>query len=112
MKILRWLTGLIFIVAFFYFNFFVLEGELFIKLINVGLFCSLFVLFRVIFGPSAADRIIAVEILGILIIGMLAIIGLYYDQGFFMDIALIWALLSFIASLAFSKILEGRQLDE
>ncbi|MBN2000426.1 multiple resistance and pH regulation protein F, partial [candidate division KSB1 bacterium] len=29
-----------------------------------------------------------------------------------MDIALIWALLSFIASLAFAKILEGRSLDE
>jgi len=112
MKILKWLAGLIFILFFVYFNFIVFEGDLFIKLINVGLFCSLFVLFRVIFGPSAADRIIAVEILGILIIGMLAIIGLYYDQGFFMDIALIWALLSFIASLAFSKILEGRQLDE
>jgi multicomponent Na+:H+ antiporter subunit F len=112
MKILKWFAGLIFILLFVYFNFFLFEGELFIKLINVGLFCSLFVLFRVIFGPSAADRIIAVEILGILIIGMLAIIGLYYDQGFFMDIALIWALLSFIASLAFSKILEGRQLDE
>jgi len=112
MKIVRWLIGLLFIAAFAYYNFFIFKGVLFIKMINVGLFCSLFVLFRVIFGPSAADRIIAVEILGILIIGMLAIMGLYYDQGFFMDIALIWALLSFIASLAFSKILEGRQLDE
>ena len=112
MKIFRWFIGLIFVAAFAYYNFFIFEGVLFIKMINVGLFCSLFVLFRVIFGPSAADRIIAVEILGILIIGMLAIMGLYYNQGFFMDIALIWALLSFVASLAFSKILEGRQLDE
>lgn len=112
MKILRWIIGLIIIASFVYYNFFVYEVGLLIKMINVGLFCSLFVLFRVIFGPSAADRIIAVEILGILIIGMLAIMGLFYEQGFFMDIALIWALLSFIASLAFSKILEGRQLDE
>lgn len=112
MKIFRWLIGLIVIAVFIWFNFFQFEAVLFIKLINIGLFCSLFVLFRVIFGPSAADRIVAVEILGILIIGMLAIMGLYYEQGFFMDIALIWALLSFIASLAFSKILEGRQLDE
>lgn len=112
MKILRWITGLVAIAVFMWYNFFTLETALFVKLINVGLFCSLFVLFRVIFGPSAADRIVAVEILGILIIGMLAIIGLHYEQGFFMDIALIWALLSFIASLAFSKILEGRQLDE
>ena len=112
MKVLRWIIGLIIIAAFMWYNFAVFEGTLFVKMINVGMFCALFVLLRVIFGPTAADRIVAVEILGILIIGMLAIIGLYYEQGFFMDIALIWALLSFIASIAFSKILEGRQLDE
>jgi multicomponent Na+:H+ antiporter subunit F len=76
------------------------------------MFCALFVLFRVVFGPSSADRIVAVDILGILIIGMLALLGLFYNQNFFIDIALIWALLSFIASLAFAKILEGRQLDD
>ena len=54
----------------------------------------------------------AVDILGVLIIGMLALFGLFYDQGFFLDIALIWALLSFVSSLAFAKILEGRRLDD
>lgn len=112
MRVFRWILGLIFVAAFLYFNFFIYEGVLLLKLVNVGLFCALFVLFRVIFGPTPADRIVAVDILGILIIGMLAILGLYYDQGFLMDVALIWALLSFIASLAFAKVLEGRQLDE
>ncbi|MEJ2053130.1 MAG: monovalent cation/H+ antiporter complex subunit F [Calditrichaceae bacterium] len=112
MKILRWLGGLVIIAAFIYYNFFIFEGNLLIKLVNISMFCALFVLFRVIFGPSSADRIVAVDILGILIIGMLALFGLYYDQNFFMDIALIWALLSFVASLAFAKILEGRQLDD
>lgn len=112
MKLFRWFLGLIFIAVFMYINFFVYEGELLFRLINTSLFCSLFVLFRVIFGPTAADRIVAVDILGILIVGMLALLGLHYKQDFFMDVALIWALLSFIASLAFSKILEGRQLDD
>ena len=112
MRLLRWFTGLVVITAFLYYNFFIFEGVLLIRLINISLFCALFVLYRVIFGPSPADRIVAVDILGVLIVGMLAIMGVYYNQGFFMDIALIWALLSFIASLAFAKILEGRQLDE
>jgi len=112
MKVIRWLGGLIIILAFLYFNFFIYEGNLLLKLVNVSMFCALFVLFRVVFGPSSADRIVAVDILGILIIGMLALLGLFYNQNFFMDIALIWALLSFIASLAFAKILEGRQLDD
>ncbi|MBN2281991.1 MAG: multiple resistance and pH regulation protein F [Candidatus Marinimicrobia bacterium] len=112
MKIIRWFAGLVVILAFLYMNFFYLEIELIVRLINVILFCSLFVLFRVIVGPSPADRIVAVDILGVLIIGLLALTSLWNDQSFFLDVGLIWALMSFIASLAFSKILEGRPLDD
>jgi multicomponent Na+:H+ antiporter subunit F len=112
MKVLKWTAGLIIFTIFFILNFFYYEGEFLFKLINVILFSSLLVLLRVIFGPTAADRIVAVDILGILIVGLLALMGLYNDQNFFIDIALIWALLSFIATLAFAKILEGRQLDD
>ncbi len=112
MKIVRWAIGLAVLSGLGYMNFFVFRAPLLVKLINVSLFSVLFVLYRVVFGPSAADRIVAVDILGILIIGMLALMGLFYKQGFFMDVALIWALLSFIASLAFAKILEGRSLDD
>lgn len=112
MRIARWLAGAIVIAVLAYLNFFVFQAPFLIKLINVSLFSALFVLFRVIRGPSPADRIIAVDILGILIIGVLALLGLHYDQGFFLDIALIWVLLSFVASLAFAKILEGRRLDD
>lgn len=112
MKTVRWLIGLILLALFFYFNFFYFEAEIYVKLINVILLGSVLVLLRVIFGPTPADRVVAVDILGVLIIGMLALWGLHYDQSFFLDIGLIWALLSFIATLAFAKTLEGRQLDE
>jgi multicomponent Na+:H+ antiporter subunit F len=112
MRIVRWLLGVVILGLLAYLNFFVFRAPLLVKLINVSLFSALFVLYRVVRGPSPADRVIAVDILGVLIIGVLALIGLYYDQGFFMDIALIWALLSFVASLAFAKILEGRRLDD
>lgn len=112
MKVIRWVTGLIILGALGYLNFYVLTFALLVKLINVSLFSALFVLYRVVRGPSPADRIVAVDILGILIIGVLALVGLFYKQGFFMDIALIWALLSFIASLAFAKTLEGRRIDD
>ena len=112
MKILKWIIGLIIIAAFFYFDFFVYDGDLMLKFINVILFSSLLVLIRVIIGPTAADRIVAVDILGVLIIGLTALLSLYYNESFFIDVGLIWALLSLIATLAFSKILEGRQLDD
>lgn len=109
---LRWILGFVVIGSFMYGNFFIYTGNIYFKLINVLFFCMLFILFRVIVGPTAADRIIAVDILGVLIIGMTALLGLIYDQSFFMDIGLVWALMSFIASLAFAKILEGRSLDD
>jgi len=112
MKFIRWLLGLLLIAAFLYGNFYIYEGDILYKLVNVILFCAVFVLFRVLFGPTAADRIVAVDIMGILIVGLLALFGLAQKQSFFMDIGLIWALLSFIASLAFAKILEGRYLDD
>ncbi len=112
MRFIRWILGIILIAAFIYGNFFMYKGPLELKLINVILFCVLFVLFRIIFGPSAADRIVAVDIMGVLIIGMLALFGSVYERSFFMDVGLIWALMSFIASLAFAKILEGRSLDD
>ena len=112
MKVLRWFLGLLIIAAFMALNFVVYQGPPVTKFVNVILFSALFVLFRVIFGPSPADRIVAVDILGVLIIGLLALFGLHYRQGFFMDIGLVWALLSFVASLALAKILEGRSLDD
>ena len=112
MNILRWIIGLLIIAAFAYFNFFVYDGNILFKLMNVILFSALFILLRVMFGPTPADRIIAVDILGILIIGLLALMGTFYQESFLLDIGLIWALLSFIASISFAKILEGRQLDD
>jgi multicomponent Na+:H+ antiporter subunit F len=112
MKIIKWIIGLVIFAAFFYFNFFVYDGDLMLKFINVILFSSLLVLIRVIIGPTAADRIVSVDILGVLIIGLTALLSLYYDESFFIDVGLIWALLSLIATLAFSKVLEGRQLDD
>ena len=111
MRTIRWIAGLVLVAAFVAYNMFVYDGHLLLKIANLILFCGLFVLFRVAVGPTPADRIVSVEILGVLTIGLLAVLGAYYEEGFLMDIALIWALLSFIASLAFAKILEGRTLD-
>jgi multicomponent Na+:H+ antiporter subunit F len=112
MRQIRWVVGLIIISVFAYLNFVVYNGEFLLKLINVLLFSILFILVRVTIGETAADRIVAVDILGVLSIGILALTALYYNESFFMDIGLIWALLSFIASLSFAKILEGRSLDD
>lgn len=112
MRAFRWLIGFIVIACFLIINFFVFDYDLIFKLMNIGLFSVLLVLIRVVFGPSPADRIVAVDILGILVVGICALIAVTFNQSFFIDIAMAWALQSFIATLALAKFLEGRQLDE
>ena len=60
MRVLRWVIGLLLIAAFLFVDFFVYRGPLITRFINVILFSSLFILYRVIVGPTPADRIIAV----------------------------------------------------
>lgn len=69
-------------------------------------------LYRVFRGPTAPDRIVAIDILGILIVGFCAIIGIPTGRSWYIDIGIAWALQSFISTLALAKYLEGKDLDE
>jgi len=76
------------------------------------LFCAALALFRVLKGPTAADRAVAVDMLGILIIGLCAVLSLATGRDWYIDIAIAWALQSFIGILALAKYLEGKDFDE
>ncbi len=76
------------------------------------LFASFLCLYRIGKGPTAADRMVAIDILGLIVVAICALIALFLKQSFFMDITLTFALLSFIGSLALAKYLEGRSLDD
>ena len=78
----------------------------------VLLLSALLCLYRVMKGPTAADRIVAIDILGVLIVGFCAIIGIPTGRLWYIDIGIAWTLQSFISTLALAKYLEGRDLDE
>ena len=64
------------------------------------------VLYRIIIGPTAIDRIVAVNIIGTKTAVLLVVIGaLFENLGMFVDFALAYALLNFIGSLAASRYL-------
>jgi len=69
-------------------------------------------LYRIWRGPTGADRIVALDIVGILIIGLCAILSISTGRGWYMDIGIAWALQSFISILALAKYLEGKDFDE
>lgn len=69
-------------------------------------------LYRIWRGPTGADRIVAIDILGIMIVGLCAILTISTNRPWYIDIGIAWALQSFISTLALSKYLEGRGFDE
>jgi multicomponent Na+:H+ antiporter subunit F len=69
-------------------------------------------LYRIGLGPTAPDRAVAIDILGIVIVGFCGLLGIVTEKDFYLNIALAWALLSFIGTIALAKFLEGRNFDE
>ena len=82
------------------------------RALYVLIFASVMCLYRILSGPTAADRIVAIDIFGILIVGFCAIVSISTGRSWYIDIGIAWALQSFIGTLALSKYLEGRALDE
>lgn len=69
-------------------------------------------LFRILRGPTAPDRAVAVDMLGILIVGFCAILSIPTGRDWYIDIGIAWALQSFIGIMALAKYLEGKDFDE
>jgi len=122
MKRLRWLIGTLVIlgilaVIMFYPIKILFYPELpfipfFTRCLFILLLSCFFCLYRILRGPTAPDRVVAIDILGILIVGFCALLGIPTGRGWYIDIGIAWALQSFIATLALSKYLEGRGFDE
>ena len=54
---------------------------------------------RSIIGPRSTDRIMSVNMLGTMTISSIAILSLLLDEGYLADVALIYAMISFISVL-------------
>jgi multicomponent Na+:H+ antiporter subunit F len=126
MRIVRWIIGVVLLsactAAFILYEKdigFLYPKDWDIKTIGVfkyGFFaiivCSVFCLYRVLKGPTAPDRAVSLDMVGTLIVGFCAILGVVSKRSWYIDIGIIWALQSFIGAIALAKYLEGRKLDE
>jgi len=78
------------------------------SLVGLCFFC----LYRAWRGPTVADRMVAIDILGILVVGLCPLWAIYARTTYLIDIALAWVILSFVGTLALAKYLGGQQFDE
>ena len=70
--------------------------------------CTLACLIRAIRGPSTADRLVAVNMTGTEVIALICIVATRSGEYGFADIAIIYALFSFLAVSVLTTILTGR----
>ena len=69
--------------------------------------CSILALIRVIRGPTAPDRVVGVDTINtMVIVGMIAFV-IAYREVIYIDVAIVYALLSFISTLFIARYLEG-----
>ncbi|MEK4301769.1 Na(+)/H(+) antiporter subunit F1 [Oceanobacillus sp. FSL W8-0428] len=61
---------------------------------------------RIIIGPSTQDRILALDAIGVLLVGFIGILMILQDTSVFSDIVLVLTILGFVGTLTLSKFLE------
>ena len=62
---------------------------------------------RFLLGPTASDRVVATDILTTMTTIILVLIALLSGRSIYLDVALVYAVLSFIAVVAIARYMEG-----
>ena len=66
--------------------------------------CIFFALIRAIKGPKVADRIMGVNIVGSLAVCAIAILSVFFGEGYLLDVGLVYCMMSFLAVVVLCKI--------
>lgn len=69
-------------------------------------------LVRAIIGPRIADRIVAVNMMGTMVMVIIAVLAVMMQEGYLVDICLIYAMISFLAVIVLTKVYMGVYLEK
>ena len=70
-----------------------------LPLLSVAVFCAFN---RLVRGPSLPDRVVALDLLATLVIGIIAVYSIATGQSAYLDVAIILALIAFLGTVAFA----------
>ncbi len=73
-------------------------------ILSIGLFLCLL---RAVKGPRIVDRIVAVNMMGTMVIVMIAVLSLLLKEGYLIDICILYACVSFLAVVVITKVYIG-----
>ncbi|MCM8786321.1 MAG: monovalent cation/H+ antiporter complex subunit F [Candidatus Omnitrophica bacterium] len=74
--------------------------------------CVAMCIYRIARGPTAVDRMVGIDILGLVIIIYCVFYSLFTGIDFYMNIAIAWSILGFVSTITLAKFLEGRKFDD
>lgn len=69
-------------------------------------------LIRAIIGPRTADRIVATNMMGTIVMVIIAILAVQLQEGYLVDICIIYAMISFLAVIVLTKVYTGEYLEK
>ncbi len=69
---------------------------------------ALVLMYRVIAGPTMADRVLAADAMDVLVVVALALYSLYTGRGVYLDIAIVAAIFGFVGTVFAARYLEGK----
>lgn len=82
-------------------------SPLFYGILSVLALLLILCLIRAVIGPRIADRLVAVNMMGTMVMVMIALLAVVKNQGYLVDICLIYAMISFLAVVVLTRIYTG-----
>jgi multicomponent Na+:H+ antiporter subunit F len=61
---------------------------------------------RVVRGPTLPDRVVAIDLIGVLIVGVIVVGAAATGEQAFLDVAIVIALISFVGTVAYARYVE------
>ncbi|GGA99172.1 Na(+)/H(+) antiporter subunit F1 [Macrococcus hajekii] len=69
-------------------------------------------LYRAIKGPSMADRVVALDAIGIALMAVIALFSIILNTPHFISILMLLAVLSFLGTISFAKFMDKGEIIE
>jgi multicomponent Na+:H+ antiporter subunit F len=72
------------------------------------------VFWRLVKGPTAADRVIAMDLMSVLVVAFLVVLSIHTGQATYLDVAIAFACIAFLGTIALARFIEraSRPADE
>ncbi len=71
--------------------------------------CVIIAVARIFIGPGAPTRLVAFDTTNTLVVAIMVLLAIMFDQVIFVDVAIVYALLSFIMALYVARFIEGKK---